>query len=225
MKTLNKMGLIIIMTINFMVNSVMVHAQSNTLEENQTSTTIPGWTHAEADKGVHLALDGAFLYGPISGYLQTPLGGIPSSASDKRLKFSELGIDRVPLFNLSLSASMDPHSIYASANLVNLNGETTLDETLVFHGRVYPAGAMVTSDVKLNWYEMGYRYNFHFGKERMNFNVAPSVSFALFDFSAQLESGGIKNDRSYVKGTPRIGLEFEWFPWNRFSIYGKGIGS
>lgn len=108
---------------------------------------------------------------------------------------------------------------------MNLDGERTLDETLVFHGIGYPAGARVNSEVKLNWYEMGYRYNIHFGKERVHLRIAPTVASALFDFNAELKSNGGKNDRGYVKGTPRAGLELEWFPWNRFSIYGKGIGS
>ena len=120
---------------------------------------------------------------------------------------------------------MDQHSLYGAAHLVNLDGEKNLDETLVFHGTGYPAGPRVKSDVRLNWYEMGYKYNVNLGRERTNLRIAPTVAVALFDFNAGLESNGQKNDRSYIKGTPRVGLELEWFPWNRFSIYGKGIGS
>ena len=59
----------------------------------------------------------------------------------------------------------------------------------------------------------------------MNLSIAPTAAFALWDFSTELESNGGKNSRSYIKGTPRFGLEFEWFPVKRFSVSGKAIGS
>ena len=128
--------------------------------------------------------DGSILYGPISGYIQTPLGGAPSSASEKRPKFKELGIDNATLFNLSLSASMDQHSLYGTVHLVDLDGRKNLNETLVFHGVDYPAGTGVKSDVRLNWYEIGYKYNVDLGRERIYLRIAPTISFALFDFNA-----------------------------------------
>jgi hypothetical protein len=108
---------------------------------------------------------------------------------------------------------------------VDLSREKTLNEELIFHGRGYPAGARVKSDVNLSWYEIGYQYNIHFGKERMDLRMAPTVAFALWDFSAELESNNGKNSRNYIKGTPRAGLEFEWFPVKRFSVAGKAIES
>jgi hypothetical protein len=99
------------------------------------------------------------------------------------------------------------------------------DEELIFHGRGYPAGTTVQSDIGLNWYEIGYQYHIRFGKQQMNFLVAPTVAFALLDFSAELESNSERNSRSYTKGTPRLGLVLEWFPSKRISTSGKGIGS
>jgi hypothetical protein len=157
--------------------------------------------------------------------VQTPLGGAPLSTSDKQPKFDQLGIDMMTMINLSLSAGMNSHYIYGSAHLVDLSGESTLDEELIFHGRRYPAGTRVSSDVNLSWYEIGYQYNIHFGKERVNLRMAPTVAFALWTFSTELESTGGKDSRSYTKGTPRLGLEFEWFPAKRFSISGKAIAS
>ncbi len=224
MKGLSKTIPIILLTI-FTISKGLTYAEATDQTENKTVTSSFGWTRAEGEKGFHLDFDGAVLYGPISGYVQTPLGGTPSSASNKRPKFKELGINNMTLFNLSLSASMDQHSLYGAVHLVDLDGERTLDESLVFHGMGYAAGTRVKSDVRLNWYEMGYRYAIDFGRERTNLRIAPTIAFALFDFKAGLESNGEKNDRSYLKGTPRVGLELEWLPWNRFSINGKGIGS
>ena len=224
-KILNKMMLFIWVTLYVTCTGSTVYAEPDTPEENKAPMVLLGWTHLETEKGFHLAFDASGSYGPISGYTQAPLGGAPSSTSDKRPKFDELGINTMTMVNLSLSGGMDSHYVYGAAHLVDLSGENTLDEKLTFHGKQYPAGTRVKSDVNLSWYEMGYQYNIHFGKERMNLNIAPTVAFALWDFSTELESNGGRNSRSYIKGTPRIGLEFEWSPVNRFSLCGKAIGS
>jgi hypothetical protein len=215
------MMLFIFVTLYVMCPGLTVCAESDTPGENKAAMGLFGWTHLEGEKGFHLAFDASGSYGPISGYMQTPLGGGPSSTSDKRPKFDELGINMMTLVNLSLSAGMDSHSIYGAAHLVDLSGAKTLHEELIFHGRAYPAGMRVNSDVNLSWYEIGYQYNIHFPKERVNLRMAPTVAFALWDFSAELESTGGKNSRSYIKGTPRVGLEFEWFPAKRFSYPAK----
>jgi hypothetical protein len=224
-RIMNKTMLFIFVTLCAMCPRLTVCAESDPPGENKAPMSLLGWTYVKAEKGFHLVFDASGSYGPISGYIQTPLGGAPSSTSDKRPKFDELGIDMMTMVNLSLSAGLDSHHIYGSAHLVDLSGKSTLDEELIFHGRGYPAGTRVKSDVNLNWYEIGYQYNIHFGKERMNLRMAPTVAFALWDFRTELESNGGKNSRSYIKGTPRLGLDFEWFPAKRFSISGKAIGS
>jgi hypothetical protein len=225
MKIMNKTVLFIFVTLYAMCLGLTVYAEPDTPGEDKPRISLLGWTSLEAEKGFHLVFDVSGSYGPIHGYAQIPLGGTPSSTSDKRPKFGELGIDMMTMVNLSLYAGLDSHYIYGAAHLVDLSGKKTLNEELIFHGMGYPAGTRVKSDVSLNWYEIGYQYNIHFGKERMSFCMAPTVAFALWDFSAELESNNGKNSRSYIKGTPRLGLGFEWFPAKRFSVSGKTIGS
>lgn len=225
MKISNKIILVVLLTICTVFTGLTVYAEPDTPGENKAPMSLFGWTHFEAEKGFHLVFDASGSYGAIRGYTQTPLGGAPSSTSNKRPKFDELGIDMMTMVNLSLSVSKDQHSIYGAAHLVKLSGDGTLDQALIFHGEGYPAGTRIKSNVNLSWYEIGYQYNIHFGKERSNFNIAPTVAFALWDFSTELESDGEKNDRSYMKGTPRIGLNLGWFPWKQFSVSGKAIGS
>jgi len=226
---MNKTTLIIFVTLYVMSPGRTVYAEPNSPEEDRAPIGLFGWTHLEVEreKGFHLNFDASGSYGPISGYMQTPLGGVPASTSDKRPKFDELGIDTMTMtmVKLSLSAGLDSHYIYGSAHLVNLSGKSTLDEGLIFHGTVYPAGTRVKSDVNLSWYDIGYQYNIHFGKERTNFRMAPTLAYTLWDFSTELESNSGRNSRSYIKGTPRLGLELEWFPLRRFSVFGKAIGS
>jgi hypothetical protein len=225
MEILNKTILVILLPVCAVCTGLIVYAEPETPAENKAPMGLLGWTHLETEKGFHLAFDASGSYGPISGYTQTPLGGAPSTTSDKRPKFDELGIDNLTMVNLSLSTGLDSHYLYSSAHLVDLSGESTLDEKLIFHGKGYPVGMRVKSEVNLSWYEIGYQYNIHCGKEQMNLRFAPTVVFALWDFSTQLESSGVENSRTYIKGTPRVGLEFEWSPAKRFSLCGKAIGS
>jgi hypothetical protein len=225
MKILDKKILVILVAAFTISNGLTVHAESDTPMENKASKSLLGLPLFEIEKKFHLNLDASGSFGPISGYLQTPAGGAPSSTSNKRPKFDELGIDTATIVNLSLSANRDPHSIYGAGHLVDLSGGNTLDEALIFHGRQYPPGTRVRTDVKLNWYEIGYQYHIHFGKERENLNVAPTIAFALWDFSTELESHGEKNSRGYTKATPRIGLDLEWYPMNWLTVSGKAIGS
>jgi hypothetical protein len=225
MKMFNKKILVILVATCIISNGLTVYAESNNPTENNPSKTLLGLPLFEVEKKFHLDFDASGSFGPISGYLQTPAGGVPSSTSNKRPTFEELGIHMATMVNLSLSASRDPHSIYVAGHLVDVSGEDTLDETLIFHGKEYPAGTRVKADVKLNWYEIGYQYHIHFGKERVNLDVAPTIAFALWDFSTEVESNGEKNSRGYVQGTPRIGLELEWYPMNSLTVCGKAIGS
>jgi hypothetical protein len=225
LKIMNKAVLLIFIVLYVICTGATASCEPTNQSENKHPSSSFAWKLLKEEKGFHLNLEGSVSYGPISGYLQTPLGGAPSSASDKRPTFKELGINNVTLFNLSFSAGMNQHFLYGAAHLVGLNGENTLDASLVFHGVDYPAGTWVKSDVRLNWYELGYRYTFEFGKERTNLRIAPTIAFALMDFNAGLESNGDKNNRSYMQGTPRIGLEIEWLTSTRFSVSGKAIGS
>jgi len=226
-RIVNKTTVLIFITLCAMWAGPTVYAEPNSLEENKTLMGLFGWTHfeVEREKGFHLNFDASGSYGPISGYMQTPLGGAPGSTSDKRPKFDELGIDTMTMVNLSLWAGLDSHYIYGSAHLVDLSGKNTLDEELIFHGREYPVGTRVKSDVNLSWYDIGYQYNIYFGKEGTKLLIAPTVAYTLWDFSTELKSNNGKNSRSYIKGTPRLGLELEWFPLNRLSVSGKAIGS
>jgi hypothetical protein len=225
MMIFNKKILVILVATFTIANGITAYAESNAPTENNVSKSLLGLPLFEVEKKFHLDFDASGSFGPISGYLQTPAGGAPSSTSNKRPTFEELGIDMTTMINLSLSASRGSHSIYGAGHLVDLGGENTLDETLIFHGKEYPAGTRVKADVKLNWYEIGYQYHIHFGKERVNLDVAPTIAFAVWDFSTELEANGEKNSRSYVKGTPRIGLELEWYPMKWFTVSCKAIGS
>ena len=130
-----KTMLLVIVTLYAMCPGMTVYAELDTPGENKAPMGLLGWTHLETEKGFHLAFDASGSYGPISGYTQTPLGGAPSTTSDKGPKFDELGIKTMTMVNLSLSGGVDSHYVYGAAHLVDLSGKSTLDEKLIFHGK------------------------------------------------------------------------------------------
>jgi hypothetical protein len=174
-----------------------------------------------------LTLDADIAYGPISGFTQAGLGGRPGTGSPNRPKIKDdLGVDDVTMTNFSIEPSWKRHSLYTSAHLINLEGENILDRRLIFHGRTYTAGMRIKSEIKSNWYEIGYRFRLG-PSSRGSFTIAPTVAVAFWDFGIQLQESGIKNERSYSSVTPRLGALFEWNPslTPRLSFTGKAIGS
>ena len=92
MKTLNKTMLFVSLTLYALSTGITAYAEPDAPTKDKDPMGLFGWTHLESENGFHLKFDASGSYGPISGYLQTPLGGTPSSASEKRPKFKELGI-------------------------------------------------------------------------------------------------------------------------------------
>lgn len=201
----------------------------------------PDWNPVEKDPGpIHLTFNAYISYGSVSGFTQAGLGGAPGTGSPDRPKIkTDLGINDSTTGNLSLELGWKQHNLDMAAHLTDLKGENSLDRTLVFHGKTYLTGIRIESEIKSNWYEVAYRFRFPLGQSksasprpnyqnpfsRDRFTIAPTVAMAIWDFSAQLQQSGLKNERSYSHLTPRLGVVLEWNPLPKFSLVGNAIGS
>ena len=181
------------------------------------------WKFEKADPGFGLELEGALRYGPIHGYLQTPSGGAPGTTSSQRPTFKELNIDDFLSPEASLDLRWRNHAFYGGASLVHLDGNSTLDSTLVSQGTTFPAGAAVKSVIDLDLYRLGYQYSFSWGTEtgrRLTISPGAGVALLNFDYSLKAASGGLAAHRSYLVGGPQLGFSAEWTPPGRFSVAG-----
>ena len=172
-------------------------------------------TRAPAARDYRIGLDVAYLYGPVHGFTQTPSGGNPGTTSPHRPKFHEIGINDVQIVDASLTFGFGNHEIYAGGQFVGLSGDDTLDDTLISQGRTFPAGARVSSDVRLDWYRAGYRYRWVLDQgptDRPVLTLYPSVGGALFTFDYKLNADAARASRSYTKGLPQLGLQLDWRP-------------
>jgi hypothetical protein len=175
-----------------------------------------------------VSLDVSYLYGQVSGYVQTPAGGGAGTTSSHRPKLSEIGIDNASIVDAEANLDFHREEFYLGAQIVRLSGDDTLDTTLISHGTTFPAGSGVNSDVQLDWYRFGYRHHFNLLDDR-SLTISPGVGGAVLDFSYNLDtpgSGGPSASRSYIKVTPQLSLNTEWRP-NRgpFSVELDLLGS
>src|SRR4051812_25940397 len=60
----------------------------------------------ESEGKFHLPLSGAWLYGPVSGHVQTPSGGRGGTSSADRPTFGEIGINTESLFDAEGTAEI-----------------------------------------------------------------------------------------------------------------------
>src|SRR6266571_3550066 len=61
---------------------------------------------------LHFSLEGMWLYGPVSGYMQTPSGGKTGTTSSKRPTLKELGIDNASVFDAELTGEIGNQGFY-----------------------------------------------------------------------------------------------------------------
>jgi hypothetical protein len=177
------------------------------------------WTR-EPERGFHASADAVFLYGPISGFLQTPAGGNPGTTSHDRPTLKELGIQTAPMADASVTAGWGTHDFYGGARLIGLSGNNILDQTLLTHNVTFPAGTAVSSDVRLNWYRIGYAHRWFFRHDEARLKIDPALEAVIFDFNYSIIGGGQSTSRTYLKGNARLGLHAEWTPDPRFSLLG-----
>jgi hypothetical protein len=152
-----------------------------------------------------VSLRGAFLYGPVEGFLQTPAGGEPGSSSSRRPTLNELNIDNAAFYDVLGLVHWRRLAFYAGYEGIGLDGDSVLTDTLVSRGATFPAGTSVHSQVDLNWLRAGVGCKFELANHRLE--ILPKADLALLDFSYKLSGGGEAVDRSYSKGCFRLGME------------------
>jgi len=194
----------------------------------------PALSHAiyAADQGIesagkfHLTLEGAWLYGPVSGHMQVPSGGKIGTSSRDRPTLGEIGINTASIFDVEAMPALGDHGLYFGFQWVRLTGERNLEQSLVSHGQTFLQGSRVDGDVQLDWYRVGYRYRIQRGDEPgvelKNTEIYSRVGAAILDFRYDLDGqGGTEARRSYVKAAPQMGVEMEWHATRQFSVAGE----
>lgn len=160
---------------------------------------------ASPEPALAARVSGAFNFGAVEGFLQTPAGGQPGSSSHRRPTLDELGIDDATFYDVLASVQWRHLDFYVGYQSIGLDGNATLSENLVSRGVTFAAGTRVRSEADLNWVRTGVGWKFDLLQRRLE--LVPKAELALLDFSYDLSGGAQAVDRSYAKGCFRLGLE------------------
>jgi len=182
-------------------------------------------TQPSAD-GFHLTSSAMWLYGPVSGHVQTPSGGRPGTSSADRPTFGEIGINTASIFDAEVMPALRDHGLYFGGQWIRLDGERNLEQSLVSQGQTFLVGSRVKSNVDLDWYRLGYRYRIQrgdeVGAELPRTEIYSRLGAAILDFHYKLDGPGAGDvDRAYVKIAPQMGVEMEWHASDHWSLAGE----
>jgi len=214
--------------VSFLIFIDVAAANSEDSAESQISRAIYAADQVvpQSSGSFHLTLEGMWMYGPVSGHLQTPSGGRPGTTSSNRPSLGEIGINTASIYDAEALPSFRDHGLYVGGQWIRLSGERDLEETLISQGETFAAGSRVKSDVKLDWYRVGYRYRIQRGDEAgaelPNTEIYSRLGAAILDFHYKLDgAGATQADRSYIKAAPQMGVEMEWHATRNFSLAGE----
>ena len=173
-----------------------------------------------------IRVEGAFQYGLIDGYLQTPAGGKPGTTSPSRPTLDELGFDRVSIYEGSARVQWARHTVYGGAESIRMSGDEVLVRPLVSQNVMFDAGDRVDAYVQLDWYRLGYLRPFKgWSGHRNDLSLSLGGDVALFDFHYTLDGTAGSVDRSYAKVAVRLGGELGWTLTPRLSVCARAFES
>ena len=141
-----------------------------------------------------------------SGYLQTPAGGMPGTASSKRPTLSEIdlhggryrwigaGVDFGRKANANPSAARSRLRLYARYTTTGDEATSTIHEAFTIRGGVFEAGDSVRSRVSFDGLTLALTAAFDLGS-RVSVEVGPEIGWTAFDFTMTGERH--RSDRSY----------------------------
>ena len=159
----------------------------------------------------------------VDGYMQTPLGGEPGTASKNRPTYDELGIDKGMMYDAAITWAKDDLMVYANGSMLTLEGDGTLEKNLMMRQQ-FLAGDDIKSKASYNRYAVGAGYRV--ATLAFGIDVVPRLEVQAMDFSVELKNEtGTAIERSYMKFSPRVGLDLcSWLNTNLL-LYGKANAS
>ncbi len=141
----------------------------------------------------------------VSGYVQTPKGGLPGSSDLQRPTFQELGIQGAPISDRLIKF----HSgFYMGYQQIRLKGDVILPQPLKTYRIPIPAKTPMESDIKFDWYRVGYVYAIH--PKNSRWKLSPEIEVAMLDFDYRFKIPLISTGRAYHHVGVRIGFTFEY---------------
>ena len=173
---------------------------------------------AEPARGpLTFSLQGLYMYGSVTGVAQTPRGSQAGSSKLNRPRYGEIGIEDGSIADGEFAIGLDPHQqIFVGVQHIHLSSNNVLRSSLTSDNVNFPARTNVHSDVRLDWYRLGYRYTFFLSTAPNgvpDFTLTPFVDGFYWDYGFSLNGGRIgKAGRSLTKYGFQLGATAAWRP-------------
>lgn len=128
------------------------------------------------------------------GFLQTPAGGQPGTATAGRPTVDELAIGEGRYRWVAGVVDFGRHALTVRYTAIRDSGHATLARPLVSQGNAFDAGTDVRSALGLNGLSLAFTRSFAFG-ERVRLRLGPWIGWTAFDLTVDAAGAGV--DRSY----------------------------
>lgn len=170
---------------------------------------------------IYVQLSGAYAYAPVTGFAQIPLGGQPSTSSVKQPSFSSVGIKHANLGDFQLDLTHNAWGAFLNYQIQQPSGHAVLQQNLITHGVLFPAGTAVNASFKFNLLTGGVYYNFI----HQQWTFRPIIAASGLDFDDKLTSAMQTTKRSFTQATPRVGLDVIYQLNPKFAVSLAGLSS
>jgi hypothetical protein len=174
-------------------------------------------------KSLEFTLKGAFNWGAVDGFMQTPAGGEPGTSSTRRPTFEELNIDDVAFYDAGLKIQWHQLGFLGGYQFIRFDQSGVLSQPLISRGVSFAAGDRFKTKDDFDWYHVGAGWRFSLLGDRLE--LFPKVEGAVLDFSYKLSSPSESVSRSYTKACLRLGVEGTYHLSQRLSLNLEGAAS
>ena len=128
------------------------------------------------------------------GFLQTPAGGEPGTATAKRPTVDELAVGDGTYRWVAGTVGLGRYALDVRYTTISDSGRATLDTALVSQGNAFDAGSDVRTTLGLDGLSLAFTRSFAFGEDT-RLRVGPWIGWTAFDLD--VDEARAEVDRSY----------------------------
>lgn len=152
------------------------------------------WTGAEELPDRSFAFEAGIGLLAHDGFLQTPAGGEPGTATAKRPTVDELAVGDGSYCWVAGTVGFGRYALAVRYTTISDSGRATLASALVSQGNAFDAGSDVRTELSLDGLSLAFTRSFAFGEDT-RLKVGPWIGWTAFDLDVLAAGAGV--DRSY----------------------------
>ena len=152
------------------------------------------WAAAEELPGRHIAFEAGMGVLSHDGFLQTPAGGEPGTATAGRPTVDELAVGDGTYRWVAGTVGFGRFALAVRYTTISDSGRATLATALVSQGNAFAPGSAVRTTLGLDGLSLALTRSFAFGEDT-RLKVGPWIGWTAFDLDVLAAGAGV--DRSY----------------------------